>query len=252
MAFQAIVVNGLAGLSSATTRDSCRHRLLEEFEALPLQLRRQRGQPGHVAAWLREARHEAGRHRVPSDRGDDRDGLGRVLGREGAGGAGREDDVRLETDKLVREDRMTFLLALRPLVPDDEILSLHVAELTEALTKGVDQVGFEGGRRVAQIPNRHGASGLLRLGGQRRREQAKGAQDEADNGSGAHGSLHIVLPAGLLAHVLCCGWQSGTACLRKPNARPELRGMAGATQERTLFPVSSRPWFGLPRAPFIG
>ena len=133
MACQAIVVNGLAGLRSATTRDSCRHRLLEEFEPLPLQLRRQRGQPGHVAAWLREARHEASRHRVPSDRGDDRDGLGRVLGREGAGGAGREDDVRLETDKLVREDRMTFLLALRPLVPDDEILPLHVAELTEAL-----------------------------------------------------------------------------------------------------------------------
>jgi hypothetical protein len=30
-----------------------------------------------------------------------------------------------------------------------------------------------------------------------------------------------------------------------PNARPELLGAAGATQERTLFPVSSRPLFGL-------
>jgi hypothetical protein len=28
------------------------------------------------------------------------------------------------------------------------------------------------------------------------------------------------------------------------NARPELLGAAGATQERTLFPVSSRPLFG--------
>ena len=122
---------------------------------------------------------------------------GRLLRREGAGGAGREDDVWLETDKLLREDRMTFLLSLRPLVPDDEILSLHVAELTETLPKGVDQVGFEGWRRVAQIPNRHGASGLLCRGGQRRREQAKGAKDEADSGSGTHGNLHIVLPAGL-------------------------------------------------------
>src|SRR5207247_10449739 len=97
--------------------------------------------------------------------------------------------------KLLREGGSTFLLALRPLVPDGEILSLHVAELTEALTKGVDQVGFEGGRRVAQIPNRHSASGLLRLSGQRRREQAQGVKDEADNGSGTHGSLHIILPA---------------------------------------------------------
>ena len=30
----------------------------------------------------------------------------------------------------------------------------------------------------------------------------------------------------------------------KPNARPEPLGMAGATQERTLFPVGSRPLFG--------
>ena len=85
---------------------------------------------------------------------------------------------------------MPFLLPLRPPVPDDEILALHVAELTETLPKGVDQVGFEGWRRVAQIPNRHGASCRLRCGGQWGREQAKGAQDEAGNGSGIHGSLH--------------------------------------------------------------
>jgi transposase len=29
------------------------------------------------------------------------------------------------------------------------------------------------------------------------------------------------------------------------NAGPELRRMSGATKERTLFPVSSRPWFGI-------
>jgi hypothetical protein len=117
-----------------------RHRLREEFEPLPLQVRRQRGQSGHVATGLRQARHQASRHWVPSDRGDDRDGLGRVHGREGAGGAGREDDVRLQAHKLCDEARITFLVSLSPLVRDDEILSLHVAELTEALTKGVDLV----------------------------------------------------------------------------------------------------------------
>jgi hypothetical protein len=44
-----------------------------------------------------------------------------LLGRKGAWGAGREDDVRLETDKLSREGRMTLVLSLSPLVLDDEI-----------------------------------------------------------------------------------------------------------------------------------
>ena len=116
-----------------------------------------------------------------------------MLGREGAGGASREDDVRLETDKLLREDRMTFLLSLRPLVPEDEILALHVAELTEALTKGVDQGGFKGWRRVAQIPNRHSASGLLCRGGERCHEAGKADDDDEPDGAELHGGvLHII------------------------------------------------------------
>src|SRR5207247_1658439 len=140
------------------------------------------------------ARHEAGRYRVPSDRGDDRDGLSRLLGCEGAGGTGREDDVRFEPDKFTGEDRMTFLLALSPLVRDDEILPLHVAELTEACTEGVHQAGFEGWRRVAQIPNRHGASGLLRRGSAWRREQAEGEDDDDPDCPATH---HGILSAAL-------------------------------------------------------
>jgi hypothetical protein len=142
-----------------------RHRLGEEFESLPLQLRRHRGQAGHIAPGSGEAHHEAGGDWVPRDGGDDGDGRRRVLGRQRAGGAGGEDDVRLETDQLLREARMAFLLALRPPVLDGEILPLHVAELPEALSKGVNLDRFKGGRRVAQIPNRHRSSGLLCRGG---------------------------------------------------------------------------------------
>ena len=70
----------------------------------------------------------------------------------GCRGAGREDDIRLETDKLLCEDCMTILLALSPLIPDDEILSLHVAELTEALQKGVDEVGSREGEALPRYP----------------------------------------------------------------------------------------------------
>lgn len=39
------------------------------------------------------------------------------LGRKGAWDPANKDDVRLETDKLSCEDRMTFLLSFSPLVP---------------------------------------------------------------------------------------------------------------------------------------
>ena len=238
MAFQAIVVNGLAGLSSATTRDSCGTACVKSSRRFPSNSAAMRGQPCHVAAWLREARYEAGCHRVPSDRGDDGDGLGRVLGREGAGGAGREDDVRLETDKLLREDRMPFLLPLRPLVPDDEILPLHVAELTETLTKGVDQVASRAGDALPRYPivtvppaccavAASGAVSRLRAQRTRRIRQFWHAWK----------SPHV-LPAGLLAHVLCCRLQSGTACLRKPHVRSALFGRGCVGYLTALAPAA--------------
>ena len=95
----------------------------------------------------------------------------------------------LKLNQLAREDRRTFLLSLSPLVPDDEILSLHVAKLTEALTKGVDQVGFEGGRRVAQIPNRHDSSGLLPHGGERCREDDESQRHDEPDGLEPHSPL---------------------------------------------------------------
>jgi len=48
----------------------------------------------------------------------------------GAQCAGREDYVWLQSNKLRGEDRGTLLLSLSPLVLDDEIVPLHVAELT--------------------------------------------------------------------------------------------------------------------------
>ncbi len=212
MACQAIAVNGLAGLRSTTTRDSCGTPCLKSSRRFPSNSAASVDSPvtsPHVAAWLREARHEASRHRIPSDRGDDRDRLGRLLGREGAGGAGREDDIRLETDKLLCEDCMTILLALSPLIPDDEILPLHVAELTEALQKGVDEAGFERGRGVAQIPNRHGAFGLLRRDGERYREEADGeGDDDPDCPVPHYGPLQQ-------PSVCFCGLLCGDACLSR-------------------------------------
>jgi hypothetical protein len=78
---------------------------------------------------------------------------------------------------------MTLLLSLSPLELDDEIPPLHVPELTEALMKRLDQVGFESRRRVPQIPNGHGSSRRLRVGCERHPQEAKGegGEEEGDD-----------------------------------------------------------------------
>jgi len=119
-------------------------RLLQEFESLRFEFRPEVGEPRHVAARLGEARHDAGRHGIPEHCGDDRNCLGRLLGRQGPRRAGGDDDFRLESNKLSSEARQPFLLSLSKLVRDDEISPLHIAELTQAITKRFDQVGFEG------------------------------------------------------------------------------------------------------------
>src|SRR5882762_9359788 len=96
-----------------------------------------------------------------------------MLGRQSAGRSGRENDVWLETDKLFCEGRKPIPPSLSPGVFDDQIPPLDVAELTEALTKAVDEVGLKGWRRVAQIPNRHGSPGRLPLAGERRGERTQ-------------------------------------------------------------------------------
>ena len=139
-AFQAIVVNGLAGLSRATTRD-LRDRLLEKFEPLSLQRRRDVDSPvtlppGCARLDTRPAATGSPAIAVtigidwslawpqsPGCRGDDESGLRRTSS------AARTADVPA---------------SLGPLVPDDELLTLHVVELTKALTKGVAGGGGHG------------------------------------------------------------------------------------------------------------
>src|SRR5882762_7608597 len=107
-----------------------------------------------------------------------------MLGRQSAGRSGRENDVWLETDKLFCEGRKPIPPSLSPGVFDDQIPPLDVAELTEALTKPVDEVGLKGWRRVAQISNRHGFSYWLRLGCERCGERPK--SEPAEEGAPVH------------------------------------------------------------------
>src|SRR5713101_7616576 len=130
VAFQAIVVNGLAGLSNATTRDNFGTASLKSSSRFPSNSGASVDSPvtfppGFARLDTRPAATGSPASAVTM-------GIDWVacLGRKGARGAGGEDDVWLETDKLSCEDRITFLLSLRPHVLDDEILPLHVAEPT--------------------------------------------------------------------------------------------------------------------------
>jgi hypothetical protein len=117
--------------------------LLQDLQSFGLQLLGEKGEPCHVAPRLREARHETARHGISSESHDNGNRCTGLLHRQDRWRAGRHDDVRLETDQLSREDWESLLVPLRPAVGDDEILPLHVPELTEAFTECRDMRGLK-------------------------------------------------------------------------------------------------------------
>ena len=146
MAFQAIAVNGLAGFRRTATRESLGTASFKSSSRFPPKFGVSADSPVTLPPGF--ARLARGRPpQVPSDR-DDRDRVGRLLGRQGAWGAGREDDVRREADQFARKGGKPLLLSLRPREIDDEIPPLHVSKLTEALAKRLDNAGFERRRGV--------------------------------------------------------------------------------------------------------
>src|SRR4030095_5298157 len=77
------------------------HKLPEGRQSLFPELLADAGQPGHVAPWLAEARHETRLDRVKTELGgDDGDRGGRSLGCERRWFAGGDDDVHLHARQL--------------------------------------------------------------------------------------------------------------------------------------------------------
>jgi hypothetical protein len=112
-----------------------------------------------------ETRDEASPHWVCDVDNDDRDALGRLLGRESRRVAsGGHDEVDLEPYELGREPRQAIELGLGRAPLDYEILSLYVSEFAQALTEGL-HAGFDRGQGGSGEEADHRPSGLLRSRG---------------------------------------------------------------------------------------
>ena len=85
----------------------------------------------------------------------------RPLGGTGVDRAWRDDDIDLEPDQFVREFTHSFRLAVRPAVLEDDIPTLHVAKLPQALAEGFDGLGKHG-RAVPEKADAANFAGRLR------------------------------------------------------------------------------------------
>jgi hypothetical protein len=116
-----------------------------------------------------KACHQSGADRIADRDHDERDGCGRLPDREGSGRSGGYDRVDVQRHEFGNERGKTLVSALSPSVFDQDVPVFDVAEVTQALAKRLDQMGFERRGRVAQEADARQPAPLLRC----RRERPK-------------------------------------------------------------------------------
>ena len=158
-----------------------RHRFGEELEALRTELHGLIGDAGHVAAGPREARDQADAFGVTDEGQHDRDRRGRVLGRRGRRASHGDDDVHLELDQLGRERGKALLLGVGPPAEVHDVLRLDVAQIPERLSQRQRWRAIRRPRAAGQESDAPRLAPRLRLGGERRRDQAE--RDADDEGA---------------------------------------------------------------------
>ena len=141
--------------------------LFEQPQLLPHHFRAHRGEPGDVAAGSRHAGDEARCNRVAYDSEDDRDCAGRLLGRFGSRRGRGNDDIHLQAHELSGERWQPLRPTLCEAVLDHDGLTLDIAQLSQALPKGLENYAVRRGQG-REVPD----VGHLRLGGERRGEEA--------------------------------------------------------------------------------
>jgi hypothetical protein len=110
-----------------------------------------------------------------------------MLGSEDDRIAYRDDHVDREPDQFGGELGQSFELPSCPAELDDEILSLHVSQVAEAVAKRLRVLGVSSRRVASEIADAGNLPGRLRLGDERRSEEA--ASQNADEGPAVHYSI---------------------------------------------------------------
>jgi len=160
---------------------------VQQLDVLLAKSRNDAGQPRDVATGPRKARHEPLRDRIGDDRHDNRDHGGGTLRGDRLARPGDDDGVNLRVDQLGNESRQTLRVAIREGRPDDEIPPLDIAQLAHPLDERLPGNSPCRIRADAQHTHVVHLPGRLRLGGERRGEEA--ARQGADERPTVHHSI---------------------------------------------------------------
>src|SRR3990172_4727053 len=97
----------------------------------------------------------------------------------GSRSIGDDDDIDLETGEFGCEIGKLLRPSVRPPVLEGDIPTFHVAQLAQPLPEGIDDAqDFRAGRGEPEPRDAVNLRRLLRLGGERRDENAQGRDDE--------------------------------------------------------------------------
>src|SRR5215471_4730310 len=164
-----------------------RNDLLEQLQLLPGHLRSEESEASDVPTRVSEAGYEA--TRLGKCGYDDRYGLRSLSGGAGVEVIRRHDDVGFPSDELRGKGRDPLGSPLGGEVLDDEVLTLHVPELPQALGERAPDTRTLGvcERDIPQDPQPVDFARLLSLAGQRAGE--KTCQDSGEERTTLHYSI---------------------------------------------------------------
>jgi hypothetical protein len=180
-----LAVAGAIRISEDRYLGDRRRRVLEQLQAFARQFQIAEDLPSDIAAGPRQAGHNAQVRQIVSghDHNGDRGGglPGREYSRRGIG----DKDVRLALDQLGRQSGQPVPLVRGIAVLQENGLSLHIAEVTQALPEGIKDAGLQiagvrGVRGVIRPEHADQRDRLpwLRLGSGQRPKKTKGEGDD--------------------------------------------------------------------------
>src|ERR1700737_2901331 len=111
------------------------HSILKSLHPLGGQILRDVRHTGQVAARVRQTLGEPGADWIGYDYEDNRNRVGRLLGRTSGGQNGRHDDIHFQTDKLLGEGREAVVLLMSISVLEQNRLPFNVSQGFEAFDK---------------------------------------------------------------------------------------------------------------------
>ena len=136
---------------------------------------------------LRQAGHQPVPHGIGTNRHDDGDRAGRVLGHLGGGARPRHDEVHAQACQVGGEVQEPVALVLVPANVEGDRLPFDIAQVPQSLSKAIQpSARFPGRDTRHEHANARHLPRWLGLGGERRHEQTQDEREEAPDSAAPH------------------------------------------------------------------